>query len=280
LLNILFGFSSALVWGAADFCGGLASRKARAYQAVLYGEVVGLAVLLIPAFLTKEKLPDWGSWLLCATAGSLGVLGLMLFFQYLTRGQMSVAAPVSALMAAALPVVVGIFSEGFPGWQTLAGFALALAAIWLISQENGQPKSARVRFKDLRLPLIAGVSFGIYLILFNHGSREGLFWPLVASRSAGVVTMVLYTMAGRKPFLPAKPAWLLIALNGILDVIGNALYLLAGQSGRMDIAAVLASLYPGSTVLLAWLLLHEGIHRLKLIGILAALAAIVLMMMH
>jgi drug/metabolite transporter (DMT)-like permease len=277
MIPIIFGLSSALTWGAADFCGGLASRKAKAYQAVLFGEAVGLVVLLVAAFLSGEAHQHWVSWLLCSIAGSMGVLGLLLFFQAMTKGQMSVAAPVSALTAAILPVVVGTFTEGFPGWLTFLGFALALVAIWFISQPDGGPKSVRLRLADLSLPLIAGTSFGVYLILIHQGSQEGLFWPMVASRSAGVATMVIYTLVTHQPFLPPKPVWSLVVLNGILDVTGNGLYILAGQTGRMDVAAVLASLYPGSTVILAWLMLRERINRLQFFGILTALAAIVLM---
>lgn len=277
MLSILFGLSSAITWGAADFCGGLASRKAKAYQAVLFGEAVGLAILLAALLLSGEKWIGWLAWLLCTIAGSMGVLGLLLFFQAMSKGQMSVAAPVSALTAAILPVIVGSFVEGFPGWLTMAGFVLALAAIWFISQPDGGPKSLRLRLADLSLPLIAGISFGVYLILIHRGSQNGLFWPMVSSRFSGVVTMVVYTLVTRQPFLPSKSIWSLLVLNGILDVSGNGLYILAGQAGRMDVAAVLASLYPASTVVLAGLFLHERLNRLQLAGILAALAAIVLM---
>jgi drug/metabolite transporter (DMT)-like permease len=277
MISILYGLSSAFMWGAADFCGGLASRKARAYQAVLFGEAAGLVALLVALALSGEIWFGWSDWLLCAIAGSMGVLGLLMFFQAITRGLMSVAAPVSALMAAILPVIVGSFEDGFPGWLTLAGFTLALASIWFISQPDGGPKSLRLRLADLSLPLIAGISFGVYLILFHHGSQHALFWPMVSSRSAGVLTMIIYTLVTRQAFLPAKSVWPLIILNGIMDVSGNGLYILAGQTGRMDVAAVLASLYPASTVLLAGLLLHERLNRLQFVGIMAALVAIVLM---
>jgi drug/metabolite transporter (DMT)-like permease len=277
MLSILLGFSSAITWGAADFCGGLASRKAKAYQAVMLGEGFGLALLLVAALISREPLAPWTSWLLCTVAGSMGVLGLLLFFHSITKGQMSVAAPVSALTAALLPVIVGSFLEGFPGVLTFAGFALALASIWFISQPDGGPKSLRLRLADLSLPLIAGLSFGVYLILIERGSQDHTFWPLVASRLAGTLTMVIYTLVTRQPFLPRRSVWPLIALNGTLDVLGNALYILAAQVGRMDVAAVLASLYPGSTVLLAGLFLHERLSRLQVVGVVAALCAIVLM---
>lgn len=277
MLSILFGLSSALAWGAADFCGGLASRKAKASQAVLFGEAVGLALLLAAVFLSSEAPIGWFAWVLCTIAGSMGVLGLLLLFHSMTKGQMSVAAPVSALTAAILPVVVGTLTEGFPGWLTLTGFALALAAIWFISQPEGGPKSIRLRLADLSLPLIAGVSFGVYFILLHRGSQDGLFWPMVSSRLAGVITMMVYMLITRQSFLPPKSVWPLLILNGIMDVSGNGLYILAGQTGRMDVAAVLASLYPASTVLLAGLFLHERLGRIQVVGVLTALVALVLM---
>jgi drug/metabolite transporter (DMT)-like permease len=100
---------------------------------------------------------------------------------------------------------------------------------------------------------------------------------MVASRTAGTLTMVAYTLITRQPFLPPKSVWPLVVLNGLLDISGNGMFVLAGQAGRMDVAAVLASLYPGSTVVLAGLILHERLNRLQWLGILAALTAIVLM---
>jgi drug/metabolite transporter (DMT)-like permease len=277
MLTILFGLSSALTWGAADFCGGLASRKAKAYQAVLFGEAVGLLILLAAALAAGEERLSWTALLLCSIAGSVGVLGLLLFFLALSRGKMSIAAPVSALTAAILPVIGGSILEGFPGALTFAGFGLALVAIWLISQPESGPKTLGVRLKDLALPLIAGISFGVYLILMDQGSQGQVLWPMVASRTAGTLTMLIYALVLHKPLLPAGKAWPFIALNGLLDVSGNGLYILAAQAGRMDVSAVLASLYPASTVLLAWLVLREKINRSQFVGILAALGAILLM---
>jgi drug/metabolite transporter (DMT)-like permease len=275
MLSIIYGLSSAIIWGAADFCGGLASRKAKAYQAVLLGEAVGLIALLIVAFLSGEPLLPWDKLWPCALAGVMGVLGLLLFFQSIAKGLMSVAAPVSALMAVVIPVIFGTLTSGFPGWLTFLGFILAMASIWFISQPDGGPKSIRLRLSDLSLPLIAGVSFGVYLILMHRGSEGWLFWPMVTSRTMGVATMLVYALATRQPVTPQRSVWWLVVLNGILDVTGNGFYLLAAHSGRMDVAAVLVSLYPGSTVILAWLFLRERLNRLQVTGIIAALAAIV-----
>jgi drug/metabolite transporter (DMT)-like permease len=277
MLSILYGLSSALVWGAADFCGGLASRKARPYQAVLLGEVVGLVLLLVAARWSGEPLLTFRNYLLSFIAGGMGVLGLLLFFYSMTRGQMTVIAPVSALSATLLPVMVGSLQEGFPGLLTFSGFLLALVAVWLISRSHEGSQGIHLKVKDLAVPLIAGASFGGYLVLMHQGSQGLLIMPMVAARTAGAMTMLIYVLVGRKPVTPGGKVWPLILLNGFLDVGGNGLYILAAQAGRLDVAAVLVSLYPASTVLLARLLLHEKINRPQLIGILVALAAIVLM---
>jgi drug/metabolite transporter (DMT)-like permease len=277
LLSIFFGLSSALSWGAADFCGGLASRKAKAYQAVLLGEAIGLVFLLVAAMFFGESPLSWRAWLMCTIGGSMGVFGLLLFFEALSKGQMTIAAPVSALTAAILPVIVGSVLEKFPGGLTFAGFALALVAIWFISQPEGGPKSLRVRLSDLALPLGAGVAFGVYLVLVEQGSQDHLLWPMITSRTGGTLTMLLYALIGRKQVRPPGKVWPFLILNGMLDITGNGLYILAGQAGRLDVAAILASLYPASTVVLAGLFLHERLSRPQLVGILAALAAIVLM---
>ncbi len=277
MLSILFGLSSAITWGAADFCGGIASRKSNAFHAVLYGEASGLLVLLVITLFVHEAPLSLASWLLCSFAGFMGVCGLLLFFHAFKNGQMTVVAPVSALTATLLPVIVGSFTEGFPGFIVFAGFALALVAIYLISKPAGDTKSLRLRIKDLAYPLIGGVCFGVYFVVFHQGSQQGLILPLVATRASGTLTMIFVLLVSRQRFLPAAASWPFLVLNGILDVTGNGFYVLAGQAGRMDIAAVLASLYPASTVLLAWLTLHEKISRPQFIGILTALAAIILM---
>jgi len=277
MLYILFGLSSAIVWGSADFCGGLASRRSRAYQAVLWGEAVGLVLLLVAAVLSGEAPLTLSDWLMCSLAGGLGVLGLLLLFHSLATGHMTIAAPVSALTATLLPVILGSFLEGFPGFTTFLGFALALVAIWFISQAEGASRLLHVRLKDLALPLIAGISFGIYFVLIDQGSRDQLILPMVASRASGTLTMLLFAVIGRRQIAPPGKALPFILLNGVLDVSGNGLYILAAQAGRMDVSAVLASLYPAPTVLLAWLLLRERINRPQFAGILAALGAIVLM---
>jgi drug/metabolite transporter (DMT)-like permease len=278
LLSILFGFLSALSWGAGDFSGGLASRKLGAYRAVFYADSFGLLVILAVLAFYRESVPSIYVWIYAMIGGALGSVGLLILYYSLTRGQMSIAAPVSALFAAVLPVVVGIITEGIPKPLQFVGFALALTAVWLVSQGNQTERFHLNRLADLRLPILAGVGFGSYFIFLHYATQktDTVLWPMIASRLAGTLLLVVVVLIRREPFAIPRAAWTVVFFNAVLDLTGNFFYILASRIGRLDIAAVLSSLYPGSTVFLAWLLLKERISFKQWIGIAAALAAIVL----
>ncbi len=277
MLPILFGLAAALFWGAGDFSGGLASRKTGAYRTVLYGEAIGLILLSLFSFTAPQPLPDLTSWMYAILAGTLGTAGILLLYTAMIEGKMSIAAPVSALLAATVPVVVGIFTQGAPGLLTFLGFGFALSAVWLISQNEDGVKDIFSHLADLRLPLLAGLGFGAYFTFMNLASRHVAFWPIVAGRSSGLAVIALFILFRRDEWSPNRAAWPFLILNGILDVGGNLFYVLAGQMGRLDVSAVLSSLFPGATVLLASLILKERISRTQWIGIAAALIAIVLL---
>ena len=276
MLSILFGLTSAAIWGAGDFTGGLASRKTGAYRAVVYGEMIGLAMILTVALIVWQPVPNLGVWALSMLAGAFGTTGILLLYYSMTKGLMSIAAPISALLAALLPVIIGIFTESLPTWLTFLGFAFALAAIWLISQSQDGVKDLLSHITDLRLPLLAGVGFGCYFVLIHAATRTAILWPMVAARLGGLIILTLYMTLRRESWKVERGAWSLIFLNGLLDIGGNLFFVLAGQVGRLDISAVLSSLYPGSTVILAWIFLKERLSRTQWIGIIAALIAIVL----
>jgi uncharacterized membrane protein len=275
LLSILYGLSAALAWGAADFTGGLASRRTGAYRAVFYGEFFGLLFIVVAAFFIHQPIPGWWMLTLALSAGAIGTTGLLTLFRSVINGKMSIAMPVSALLAAALPVLVGSLTEGFPGGITFLGFLLALTAIWLISQEEGKDSQFLARLSDLRLPLLAGIGFGSFFILMDIAARETTLWPMLASRAGGALIIAVYMTFRRDSWSLAPNAWPVLVLNGFLDVGGTAFYVLASQAGRLDVAAVLGSLFPGSTVILAAVFLKERVTRSQAIGIFLALIAIV-----
>ncbi|MBK7454694.1 MAG: EamA family transporter [Anaerolineales bacterium] len=279
MLSILFGLGAALGWGAGDFTGGLASRKTGAYRAVFYSEAIGIIFLLIVVKISGESLPNQRVWLLSMLAGALGTVGLMMLYHAMTLGLMSIATPVSALLAASLPVFVGIFKEGIPQLLTVIGFGFALFAVWMISQGENGVTNILAHLSDLKLPLLAGIGFGSYFVLMHEATSTGAtVWPMVASRSGGTILITAYMLITRASWkVEDTSAWPMITINGILDISGNIFFILAGQSGRMDVAAVLSSLFPGATVMLAWIFLKERLTRNQWIGIASALVAIVLM---
>jgi drug/metabolite transporter (DMT)-like permease len=268
---VFFGLVSAVILGAADFSGGMAVKRTNPYGAVIAAHTLSLILLLAWGIITGESMPPLRDWL-WGGAAAIGGIGLVLFYSALASGQMSIAAPVSALVAAAMPVLVGAFSEGLPGWGVLIGFGLALAAVWLISGGVG----LKLQPEKLRLPILAGLCFGAFFIFLHQGSSLSILWPLVAARIASITSLLIFSIVTRQPWIPTRDSWIPIIMSSLLDSAGNTFYALSARMGRMDVAAVLGSLYPGSTVLLAWFILKERVSPLQMIGILVALVAIVL----
>jgi drug/metabolite transporter (DMT)-like permease len=272
LATIVFGLASAACWGAGDFCGGLATRRTHVYGVIIASQVVGVIMLIGLALAFREPIPTLAHLAWGGLGGLVGTLGLVAFYRALASGQMGVAAPIGGVVGAATPALLSLFMEGWPGSLKLIGFALALAAVWFVSRTQG----AAVRARELGLPLVAGVFFGGFFICIHRASEIGVFWPLVAARLTSLALLTIYTGVTRQPRLPDKAHLPLIALVGVMEVGGNAFYALAARAGRLDVAAVISSLYPAGTVWLAWLILKERITRLQSVGVVAALAAIVL----
>ena len=280
MLSILYGILSAGTWGAADFIGGLASKRTSPYRVLFLAEVAGLIPFVALALLLHEPVPPTTDMLLGAGSSLVGLGGLLMLYRALASGQMTIAAPVSALFAALIPVVFGFFALGAPSFATLLGFGLAFAAVWLISQTDltdwRSPLKGLRNLADLRLPLLSGLFFGAYFLIIHRATLNAFFWPLVAARLAGFVAFGLYALLTRQPALPPREVWGLCIINGMIDIAGNGFYILAAQAGRLDVAAVLGALYPASTVLLAWVVLKEKINWLQTFGVLLAFVAIVL----
>jgi drug/metabolite transporter (DMT)-like permease len=186
---------------------------------------------------------------------------------------MGIVAPLSAVVTALVPVIFALVQEGAPRRLQFAGFGVALVAVWCLAASQ---ETSRIRRQEVILSLAAGTGFGLFFIFIDQASRETILWPLIAARGASL-TMIGLILAVRRPrFRPARSQLPVMALAGILDVAGNAFFALAAQMGRLDVAAVLSSLYPLSTVLLARVILKERLHRQQWAGVAAALAAMVM----
>jgi drug/metabolite transporter (DMT)-like permease len=273
---VLLALGCAVVYGASDFLGGLASRKTSVFGVVALSQMTGLVALLAllpwlggpvgPADLT------WG-----AAAGLAGAAGLVVFFRTLARGVMSVIAPVTALTAAAVPVLVGLAGGDRIDFWAAAGIVLALAAVVLVSAEGGLSALRSARPASLAPALLAGSMFGLFFVLLDRTSDDSGLTPLVTARLASVVLVVLVALAGRQSLRVSRPALPLVIASGAGDMTANALFLLATQQpGQLAITGVLASLYPVSTVVLAQVVLRERLAGTQLAGLGTAVAAVVL----
>lgn len=269
--TVLLGLAASLCWGSGDFSGGLASRRANASSVVIVAYTVGFVLLVILAFIWKEPFPSmldsaWG-----VLAGFAGAIGLIAFYSALSIGRMGIAAPVSAILTAALPVIFNSFIEGLPGWSKLWGFALALLAIGLISRSESDGTGHST---GIGLALLAGFGFGCFFILISRVNHTATFWPLAIARCTSVFFLLIIAWLRRQQVQAKMTVVPLMLIAGVLDAIGNVFFVLAAHTGRLDIAAVLSSLYPAATVLLAALLLRERVTRLQGFGIFLALVAI------
>jgi len=272
LASVAFGLVSAASWGAGDFSGGLATRRAPAAGVVIASQAVGVAVLVAVALVTGEAAPSAGQLWWAALAGANGAFGLLALYSALASGRMGIAAPISGVVGAVVPVLVGMRLHGPPGAMRLTGFALALVGVWLLTAAGGSVERARPR--ELVLPFLAGVSFGLFLVFIHRAGGTGILWPLTAARGTSIAVLIAIGAMTRTLRLPGRSALALTVLAGLLDTGGNAFFVLAAQAGRLDVAGVLSSLYPAATVMLACLLLGERLTGRQTAGAVATLGAI------
>jgi drug/metabolite transporter (DMT)-like permease len=280
LLPILYGLISSTSWGAADFIGGIVSKRTNAIRVLYLAEIASFIPFIVLALILHEPLPPAADLIIGAVASILGLIGLVFLYRALAGGQMTIAAPVSALFAALLPVIFGFFTLGLPPITTVIGIGFAFLAVWFISQTDSTswrfPLRGLRNLSDLRLPLLSGFFFGFYFIAIHKATDNGFFWPLAMARFAGFAALGLYALATRQPAMPPRETWTLCIINGVIDIAGNSFYVLSTHAGRIDVGAVLGALYPASTVLLAWVFLKERISLIQAVGIAFALIAIVL----
>jgi drug/metabolite transporter (DMT)-like permease len=269
LNGVGYGLASALSWGTGDFIGGLASRRLPVISVVLVSQCFGLTGLLILAVLSREAVPTTQDILWSAAAGIVGQIGLFSLYSALAIGQMSIAAPITAVLAAALPVLFGMATQGVPGGRVLLGFGVALVGVWFLSRPEG-----KVLPKGLGFALLGGLGFGSFYILLGQVSEGVVFAPAIIGRITTITTMILISLVRRKFTAPPVRILPLLALGGIADTGGNVFFILAEQAGRLDVASVLSSLYPATTVLLALIILRDRLNRAQIVGILLALCAI------
>lgn len=279
-LAIIYGLASAAVWGTGDFAGGLAAKRTDVYRVVLLAHFIGLLLFAGLALIVGEAFPTLVDLIYGALAGIAGMVGLLALYRGLAENDMGITAPLAAVVTAVIPIIVGLFIEGLPTTLQLFGFGVGLIAVWFLASST---EGSGIRWQDLTLPLIAGIGFGFFLVLIDRVAGGSLFWPLTAARVASVLCLVVVIVQRRESSLSLAGIGLsvfpFILISGVFDAGGNAFAMLAAQTGRLDIASILSSLYPATTVLLAWIFLGERLTVPQRWGAALALVAVVLITM-
>lgn len=273
MIGITFALAAAIFWGASDFCGGFASRKLNQFQVLLLTTVSSLLLLILFALIWREGLPSAGNIIIAVIAGISGSIGLAALYKGLSLGNSALVSPIAGVIGAIIPTLTGLFIEGLPGFWKLIGFVLSIVGIWLVTRSGDE--SEHTNQKGLGLALLAGVGFGGFLALIAQIEGEQVFTPLIFSKLAAIFLITVLISIRQLPI--PKPIGSPIAiLTGFVDTGGNVLYFLATQFARIDVAALLSSLYPAGTVLLSSLILKEELSIRQWIGVSTCIAAIML----
>jgi len=272
-IGIIFGLADAASWGAGDFSGALATKRSAVTGVVIGVQGIGILLLGVPVLLGALPVPPFDKLLWAAGAGLSGTCGVVALYLGLARGPMGVVAPVAAVVTAFIPVAAGAGLEGSLPPLKYPGFALAILALWLVAGRSGRNA---FQMRDVTLPILAGAGFSGFFILIDRAGETATFWPLIASRAVSLPLMILATLLLKRRLLPMARELPHVFMAAVFDTGGNIFYVLAARAGRLDTAAVLASLYPAATVFLARCFLHEKLSRRQRIGSLTALVAVVL----
>jgi drug/metabolite transporter (DMT)-like permease len=270
---VLAGLSS-LVFGVADFAGGLATRRAPAITVVWNAQLIGLASIAAVAPMMGSN--DVGVTALAwgAGAGAAGAIGLVLLYHALATTRISVAAPVAAVVGTVLPVLFGVLIGERPAPIAWLGMLLAVPAVLALS--SAPSTDAGPAGRAAWLGALAGAAFALFGILVSRSGSDSGMWPLVAARTASVVLLGSVALAARRPLLAPRATWGLVTVSALLDMAGNVLFLLAVRRELLSLVSVIMSLYPASTIALARIVLGERVVQRQWAGLVLAAAAVVL----
>lgn len=271
-IGLVLALAAAIGYGASDFVGGLASRRGSSWPVVFAGQCAG-AVLMLAWAIVMPGRPELPHFAWAALAGVGGGLGAIFLYRGLARGRMGVVAPVSGIGAAILPVIAGVASGDRPSALVWLGVLVALPGIWLVSQgtaaDPGSPRRS-----GLLDGALAGVGFGVLFIALGQIPHSAGTLPLAANQAIGAALTAAVAISLREQWLPRRDAGKWGAAAGVLGVLGSMAFVVAGQTANLTLAAVLASLYPAVTVVLAAVVLHEVVRPGQRLGLLVCTAAV------
>jgi drug/metabolite transporter (DMT)-like permease len=267
---------SALLYGGADFYGGLATRRSPVTSVLVLSQLVGLVLALAALGILRSAPPGatdlaWG-----AAAGVCGAAGLAALYTALATTVVAVASPVAAVVGAVIPVALGVAGGERPGALAWAGIAAALPAIVLLTAGSSPGAPAGGSRRAALLGAGAGLGFGLFFYAISRTAADSGLWPLVAARVSTIALVALAAAITGRSLRPAREGIGALLASGALDMGANIAFLLASRTGMLSIAAAVAALYPGPTVLLARFVMHERISALRIAGLALALIGVAL----
>lgn len=276
-MAIFLSLVSAAAFGIGDFFGGLSAKKTSALNVIAFSHLVGLIGIAFVSFRVSDAIAG-EAILVGAVAGLFGLAGVFYLYRGLSTGVMAVVAPLTAITSALIPALWGLLQGESLSILAWLGVVVALVAIGFCSlpSDVGEAQSTvtpQIVFESL----LAGAGFGAFFILFDLAPDDAATWPVVGARLITAVPLVPFILLRRTSDLPAiKATAATIIATGVFDTLANALFLVATTIGDLTIVAVLSSLYPVSTVVLANRVLKEKMSQLQLVGLVLALGATIL----
>jgi drug/metabolite transporter (DMT)-like permease len=273
---LVLALLSAVLYGVADFLGGLAARRAPAIGVTAAAQGLGLVVVALALPLFPAPVPAAGGVMWGVGAGLTGALGVALLYSGFAVGRVSVVAPVTAVCSISIPVLVAFSLGERPGPLAIAGIATAIVSVGLISRHEDPAAPSPRRDRSVAIGLGSGVAFGAFFVCLARAGSDAGLWPLLIARIASTLALSAGARLAKVSLVVPRAALLPVIGCGALDILANALYLVASREGPLGLVATLASLYPASTVLLARLVLGERLRFVQSVGLACAATAIVL----
>lgn len=273
----LLALLSSLAWGTSDFMGGLAARRVGAIRVLAVSYPAGAVLITLLALVVIPGRWSWTTVGIGVIAGSVGAVAIGLLYAALARGQMGIISPITAVLSGAVPVVVGIALGESLSALALAGVVVAGLAVVLVSREPGPHRRTPVR--AVALAIGSGMAIGVYLSVLGTAPADSGIWVATMGRwfstvfVVGILLVLVLRQGGASADARGSFPWSLALAAGALDALANAVFQLAAQRGLLAIVAVIGSLYPAATVVLARVLLKETMSRVQLLGVVLALAA-------
>jgi drug/metabolite transporter (DMT)-like permease len=272
-LGVVVAILAALVWGSGDYVGGRATRRHDPYQVLALVSVSGLALMIVATLVRGEPWPDARSILWSAIAGVAGGFGITMLYRGLATAEAAVVSPTSAVVGAILPVLIGALTAGLPGPLKILGMIGGLLGIWTVTR--GSAPSASSSRGGLTLGVVAGFGFGGFFICMAQVPREAVFAPLIVSKAVATA-FALIVLTLRRVSLPSLRANPIALVAGLLDAGGNVFYLVAAHLTRLDFAALVSSMSPVVTVVLAGVFSQQRVSRVQWLGVLLCIAGVAL----